>query len=978
MYRWTGRIFWKGYHHTLDEADVYDVLPQDSTVKLSNNLGREWEKELYCWKTGGYPSLLRALWRCYRPQILAFSVLVFLEECLRVVQAVLVGFFIRQFERSPHDSDIDSSLHLSVPDVYVYGAFISIVFLISIFLDHNFFHHGYRMRVAATSLIYRKVMKLSTASLSAKEMEEIMNLVTKEMDIFPMVVLPATYIVIGPLQLIVVSYLLWDWLHLGPVAMAGVAVLLLLFPVQVFMGKLSHVLRYKTEFVAGQKVRRLQLLFSGIEEIKMMCWEPICEKIIKSVRELELNQLHRLTSLQSFNSALTLTAGKVVVFVTFMLALASGHVITAQHVFTAMMLFETLRVSLSILLPSGLLYAKDMFGTIRRVQRILLLDEKSALTCRLGYQQLQENIAVRFASYYASRDKGPEAPMVLVNIDLDIEKNKLYAIVGPPRSGKSCLLMAVIGELERQKGHLFHHGRLGFVPSTPWMCPGSIRDNIIFGAEFSKNRYNQVLYACSLTQVVDAYPQGDLTVVGERGLTLDSSIQAKITLARAVYQNFDIYLIDDIFSGMDAKSAMHIFKRCITGLLRSKTRLVVTDNAHHARLAYGVVLMSQCRVHLCGTYRELQENGLDVTSFLNSRTYKNVDISRLLDLTSPLIQDLVGGSVMMTGTPPASPLGMKDSPSGSYDMFHHEVKDPADRLISTDSDTSFNSTTSSGSSFYGTYFILGGGIIGLFVFTFLSILQQGGFVLCEWWLAHWSENYQNKNQSTFVNDTIFGLARMRLDERVYIYLALVVVAVLLGFLQAAFFFYIANRASAILHNIALHALLKTPLSFFRINSPGAVLSRFVRDIGIVDTLPPIFLDCLQSFSLLLATVIIIGAVNYWLFIVIVPLTIAFVVARRRFHESTQDVEHIELSSKSAVGAHVLSSLEGATSLRAFGVEQRFLHAFDVHQDRSTAACYLHLAADRWFGMRVDLIGFVLVLATTLGSALMVHYQGVYF
>ncbi|XP_025086729.1 multidrug resistance-associated protein 4-like [Pomacea canaliculata] len=130
-----------------------------------------------------------------------------------------------------------------------------------------------------------------------------------------------------------------------------------------------------------------------------------------------------------------------------------------------------------------------------------------------------------------------------------------------------------------------------------------------------------------------------------------------------------------------------------------------------------------------------------------------------------------------------------------------------------------------------------------------------------------------------------------------------------------------------------------------------------------------FEDLVMSFSLLLATVIIIGAVNYWLFIVIVPLTIAFVVARRRFHESTQDVEHIELSSKSAVGAHVLSSLEGATSLRAFGVEQRFLHAFDVHQDRSTAACYLHLAADRWFGMRVDLIGFVLVLATTLGSAL---------
>lgn len=81
------------------------------------------------------------------------------------------------------------------------------------------------------------------------------------------------------------------------------------------------------------------------------------------------------------------------------------------------------------------------------------------------------------------------------------------------------------------------------------------------------------------------------------------------------------------------------------------------------------------------------------------------------------------------------------------------------------------------------------------------------------------------------------------------------------------------------------------------------------------------------------------------------------------------------SAKSAVGAHIMSSLDGVTTLRAFGVEQRFLHTFDVHQDRSTAACYLHLAADRWFGMRVDLIGFALVLGTTLGSVLMVQYQG---
>ncbi|KAL8559581.1 hypothetical protein ACOMHN_018744 [Nucella lapillus] len=1011
--RWTGGIFWKGYHHTLDEADVYDVLPQDSTVKLSSNLGREWEKELDRGKTGGRPSLFRALWRCYIiPQILAFSLLVFLEECLRVVQAVLMGFFIRLFEKdslrtsqnssssssssssysSSSSSTEGSSLPLQVPEVYLFGSAICLVFLVSIFIDHNFFHHGYRMRVAATSLIYRKVMRLTSANLSYKEMEEIMNLVTREMDIFPMVVLPATYIVIGPLQLGVVSYLLWDWLELGPMTMAGVVVLLLLFPLQVFMGKLSHVLRYKTEQLSSQRIRKLQQLFCGLEELKVSCWESLCEKIIRSAREQEQQQHHRLSLLQSFNSALTLTAGKLVMFVTFMMALAFGYRLSSAQVFSAMMLLETLRVSLSILLPSGLLYIKDLLGTVSRVQRVLLLEERSSVTCQVGCQQLHDNLAVRFVSFYASRDKGSEAPMVLVNIDLDIEKNKLYTIVGPPRAGKSCLLQAIIGEVERQKGHLFHHGHIGFVPALPWLCPGTIRDNIVFGTEFCQSRYNQVLYACSLTQVVDAYPQGDVTVVGERGLTLDSSTQAKITLARAVYQNSDIYLIDDIFTGMDVKSAMHIFKRCITGLLRSKTRLVVTDNSHHARVAHSVILMSQCRVHSAGSYRELQEGGLEVTTFLNSRTYKNVDLSRLSDLTSPLIQDLTGTSspLFLTGTPPASPLGLKEMRSSSYEMFHHgELKDLGDPMVSSDSDTSFNSSaTSTGSATpsatancYTTYFMLGGGVMGILLFILLTLLQQGGFVLSEWWLAYWSEKYQTPHANgTQHQQTALGWVEVQggeggLDDRLYVYLGLVAVAVAMGFLQAAFFFHLATRAAAALHDAALHSLLQAPLAFFRLNSPGAVLSRFVRDVSIVDSLPPIFLDCLQSFSLLFATVVIIGVVNYWLFIVIVPLSIAFLVARHRFHEATQDVERIELSSKSAVAAHIMSSLEGVSTLRAFGVEQRFLHAFDVQQDRSTAACYLHLAADRWFGMRVDLIGLALVLGSAMGSVLMMQYQG---
>ncbi|ESO93670.1 hypothetical protein LOTGIDRAFT_105125, partial [Lottia gigantea] len=956
--RWTGRIFWKGYHHTLDEADVYDVLPQDSTVKLSNSLGREWEKELYRWKKGGRPSLCGALWRCYRPQIIAYVLLIVLEECLRVIQAVLMGYFISIF-----DVDVKSPNKFRFPDVYIFATFLCIVCLVNIFLDHNFFHHGYRMRVAATSLIYRKVMKLSSHILTPKIMEDIMNLTTREMDVFPMVVLPATYIVIAPIQLIIISYLLWDWLKLGPVCLAGLLVLILLFPLQILMGKLSRILRQKTDNFTNHRLRKLQLMINGIQEIKMGCWEKFCERIIISSRNEELYQMKKLLRLLSFNSALTLTAGKLVMFVTFMLVLVTGQKVIAMQIFTSMALFEILRMSVSILLPSGILFFSDAMKTVSKIQEILMLEERATMSTlsRAGYQNLNESVAVRFSKYYAKKNKDLDSPVVLANIDLDLEKNNLYAVIGPPDNGQSYLLMAVIGELEKQKGCVYHQGRIAYVPCQPWLFPATIRENVVFGAEFGRYRYNQVLQACALSSWIDALPQKDLTLVGERGVNIDSTMQAKITLARAVYQNADIYLIDDILSGMDAKSAMLIYKKCICGILRSKTRVLVTDNMHHAKVSDQILVMSQGNVHYCGDFDELEKWGMNTNHFLSAGIYKNMDITKLTDYSTPLLNES-GGSNLVTPASSTPDTTIKDSLNGSLEILHHEVKVKL-------------SSFSPSSSVYRHFFLIGGGCCGIFIFFLLSICTQVSYILCEWWLAFWAEEFQNMNSTLLVNNTVFGPALNTLDARVYIYLAVVFVTLVVGFLQASFFFYISKRASHVLHNMALILMMQAPISFFDSNTIGAVLSRFLRDVSIMDSLPALFLDCIQSFSILFGTMLVVGIANYWLFILVIPLLITFLIARHYYLHSTQDVERIELASKSAVGSHVVSSMEGVQSLRVFGVEQRFLHNFDVNQDRSTAACYLHLAANRWFGMRVDMIGFLLIVGVVIGSILVVNYQG---
>ncbi|RUS89175.1 hypothetical protein EGW08_003054 [Elysia chlorotica] len=984
---WTGKIFWRGYHHTLDEADVYDVLPQDSTVKLSDNLAREWEKELYKYKTGGRPSLTRALWRCYRRQILAFTFLIFLEECLRMVQAYLMGEFIGLFEGLGDDETIQASgadsavISLSVvqnvsseatsstsfsksisrPDVYILIPLIAFTYLISVFLDHNFFHHGYRMRVATTSLIYRKVMRLRSASLNSPTMETIMNLVTKDMDVFPLVVLPATYILIGPVQLGVTCYMMWEWLDLGPACVISLVLLILLFPMQIFMGKLYRALREKMDSLSSTRLRIVQLVMSGLEEMKTSNLTQFCCRVVARARRCELHHMAKLGRLQALNSSLTLTSGKVVVMATFLVLVVTGREISARQVFTALILEESLRVSLSLLLPAGMLALADTLATLRKVEEVLLLPERASTLVRPPNISLTEEVSIRFNSYFASKQKNFDAPMVLVNIDLEVQKvSKAMAVLDVFLLGKSLTLREKCNWVDKT-----------FV---------SFRQ---FGFNFAMKKKNKAPYEndmkeiliahyenLNVPQVVDALALRDQTVVGERGLSLDHSIQVKVTLARAVYQNCNIYLIDDILRGMDTKSAMHIFKRCICGLLRSKTRLVITDNTHHTQVAHKVILMSQCRVVHVDSYNDLLANGINVNQILTSGSYRDPyepdpSPSLLEQSSSPIIKDLAMTNLAFSGPSHTLTSSVKDSPAGSaFDILQADFK---------------RSGPSTQRSVYTSYFLLGGGMCGILFFALTCLLEQVihfEVISRKFYLFRQSENQQNTSSKTYRQDVpVLGQAATELDFEIYVYIGLVSGAVLLGGLQAALFYVLARRAGTVLHDKAVSALFGSPLGFFQANGRASILSHFARDIGIVDSLPPVLLDSVQSFSVLIATVILVSCINYWLFFLTVPLSLMFLWARGRFHKATKGVERIEIASKSAVGAHVVSSMEGIQTLRSLAVEQRFLHKFDVYQDRSTAACYLHLAANRWFGIRVDLMGLVVVVGVLVGAFLVVEYQG---
>ena len=204
----------------------------------------------------------------------------------------------------------------------------------------------------------------------------------------------------------------------------------------------------------------------------------------------------------------------------------------------------------------------------------------------------------------------PSGKSFLEDIHFTLPSNTLTVLTGPVGSGKSTLLSVIVGEISPTKGKIQRCGTVLLVPQTSWVFSGTIRDNILFGERYNEMRYRDVNEACALQDDLQQFPEYDQTIVGERGVLLSGGQRARVSLARAVYTDADIFLLDDPLSAVDLKVSEHIFQRCFVQLLRHKTRLLVSHRESHMNAADQVILLSKGRVLGKGSFAELKENNL--------------------------------------------------------------------------------------------------------------------------------------------------------------------------------------------------------------------------------------------------------------------------------------------------------------------------------------------------------------------------------
>ncbi|XP_016089140.1 multidrug resistance-associated protein 4-like [Sinocyclocheilus grahami] len=398
---------------------------------------------------------------------------------------------------------------------------------------------------------------LSATAMGQTTTGQIVNLLSNDVSKFDEVTIFLHFLWVGPLQAAAVIGLLWQ--EIGASCLAGMAVLIFLMPLQTMFGKLFSKYRSKTAAFTDNRIRTMNEVVSGIRIIKMYAWEKPFAALVNDVRRKEISKIMSSSYLRGLNMASFFTANKIILFVTFTVYVLVGNTISASRVFVAVSLYSAVRLTVTLFFPAAIEKVSESAISIRRIKKFLLLDELVKSHVPLTQEDKKE-ASVEIQDLICYWDKTLDAP-TLQNVSFNVKPGQLLAVIGPVGAGKSSLLSTVLGELPAEKGVIKVKGELTYASQQPWVFPGTIQSNILFGKELQPQRYESVLRACALKRDMELLPDGDLTVIGDRGATLSGGQKARVNLARAVYQDADIYLLDDPLSAVDAEVGRHLFEQ---------------------------------------------------------------------------------------------------------------------------------------------------------------------------------------------------------------------------------------------------------------------------------------------------------------------------------------------------------------------------------------------------------------------------------
>ncbi|XP_023678238.2 ATP-binding cassette sub-family C member 2 [Paramormyrops kingsleyae] len=853
---------------------------------------------------------------------------------------------------------------------YLYAVLLVVVAMLqSLFLQQYFqrcFLLGMKVRTAIMAAVYKKALVVSNDTRKESTVGETVNLMSADAQRFNDVTNFIHLLWSCPLQIgLSIAFL---WLELGPAVLAGLAVMVLMVPINGFLATKSRGFQVENMKFKDKRLKIMNEILNGIKVLKLYAWEASFQAQIQGIRNQELSVLKKFSYLSSVSVFIFACAPALVSLATFavFVSVSPDNVLDAQKAFTAISLFNILRFPLAML-PALISAMVQAAVSNRRLEKFLGGDDLDSSAIHHD-SSFKSAVSVCGATMTWEKDTQP----ILSDVSLDILPGRLVAVVGAVGAGKSSLVSAILGEMHAIKGHINIQGSLAYVPQQAWIQNATLMDNILFGSQMEDKRYQKVLDACALGPDLELLPGRDMTEIGEKGINLSGGQKQRVSLARAVYSQADVYLLDDPLSAVDAHVGKHLFERVVgpRGLLKDKTRILVTHGIGFLPYVDEIVVLVDGRVSEVGSYQSLQASGGAFSEFLNTYAKESDKSQQDADPGTPV--DTLPESPDTEADCPAEDVvsvTLKRECSMRRSQRHSSVKirtrssvkecqklpesRAGQRLIE-------NEAMEQGQVKFSIY-LLYLRAVGWCYSTMVLVaffMQNLAFIGQNLWLSDWTNDAVKYYNATYP-------ASVR-DMRVGVFGALGVAQGLLLFVGTLLMAHGCISASRVLHSRLLANVLRLPMAFFDTTPSGRIVNRFAKDIFTVDeSIPMSFRSWLLCLMGVIGTLLVICVATPIFTAVVVPLAVVYYFVQRLYVATSRQLRRLDSVSRSPIYSHFGETVAGLSVIRAYGHQERFLRHNRRTIDENHKSVYAWIVSNRWLAIRLESLGNLVVFFSAL-------------
>ncbi|XP_052762586.1 LOW QUALITY PROTEIN: multidrug resistance-associated protein 1-like [Mya arenaria] len=988
-----------------DEVSLISKKDKEHTKKPKDKKEKEKKNVMESDEKKDGPSLLKAIVKTFGRGFLYGWACKLAFDVFRLMEPMVLKSMIAYVEKRSGEAS------------YGYGLAL-LLFLLGC-LTNLLIHHCIRLCIVSSlrlksgliAMVYRKALSMNNEARKASTVGEIVNIMSVDCDRIAGISSWIWFLWSVPFSVTGTMVLLWH--VVGPAVLPSIGIYALFMWFNAFVAKKNR--QYEKEKME-QKDARIKLMndiLNGIKVLKLYAWEASFQKQIEELRAKESEAQRKNHMIGIMHNLMWFTVPMLCtgsVFGTFILMNPSS-LLDAQKIFVTISLLNILQGEINIL-PHIVSHISEATVSIGRISKFLQnpdIDPKNVQRDN----STDKAVSIKSGTFSWNEKRKP----TLKDINLDIEAGGLIAVVGQVGAGKSSLISALLGEMEKINGDVNVNGSVAYVPQQAWIQNASARDNILFCSPSDRTKYKKVVDGCALTSDFEIFKAGDLTEIGEKGINLSGGQKQRISLARAVYNNADVYLLDDPLSAVDSHVGKHIFNEVIgsEGLLRNKTRILVTHGVHWLPKVDKIVVLVNGQISEMGSYEQLLSHDGAFAKFLKAfvttessdedsdkevQTMKNEVYQRFESVTSndgdsvstnrkkhfKRTRSVIDNDELLATKPtfkgdedehiPSRPFNRRFSKLersiSNYDTIDSELWDESEDFEKK-ANLVEDETQETGKVSWKVYlsFLRAFGVVFTGIFLVLMLMVRTGEAASNLFLMQWSDDEFLTNTSN-ANTTEYS-------HRNYVYLGLYSVSGMFrGLMVSSVSFVMAIgsiRAARIMHEKLLDNVLKLPMSFFDTTPIGRIVNRFSKDVEAMDHVAGRIRGFSASILCVIYNVVIISYNLPAFGFVIGLVAIPFIVMLRVFVPTSRQLQRLESATKSPIFSHFSETLAGTSTIRGYCLEKRFIQDSQKSVDKHISFNFAREHVNWWLATKMDFFGDLMLLSACIFAVSAGNFTG---